>query len=262
MLNILRKGRVSYGKSSTMRLLQITDLHIGQEGEDTYGVDVRHNFQRILQRLRNVPADYLVVSGDLCYRDGEASIYSYVRQHLDQLDLPYFVLSGNHDDPALLSAAFGQKCDLQAGELYYCQELEGRPTLFLDTTPGWMSERQLAWIANKLQHSGGQDLMVHMHHPPVFGGVPFMDDNHPLHNRDAVQTIFHAYPGKIYVFCGHYHVDKVIQQGNITVHITPSLFFQIDQHQTSFRVDHTQVGFREINFDGSYLSTSVHYLPD
>ena len=58
-----------------MRILHLTDLHIGEEGEDTYGVDVRANFLDILSKIPLMQPDLLVVTGDLCFRDGQEKIY-------------------------------------------------------------------------------------------------------------------------------------------------------------------------------------------
>ena len=46
-----------------MRILHLTDLHIGEEGEDTYGVDVRANFLDILSKIPLMQPDLLVVTG-------------------------------------------------------------------------------------------------------------------------------------------------------------------------------------------------------
>ena len=89
-----------------MRIVQLTDLHVGLEGEDTYGVDVRQNFLQILEKVKAETPDLLVISGDLCYHQGDAQIYEWIKGHLDQIDIPYEVMSGNHDDPQLLAKAF------------------------------------------------------------------------------------------------------------------------------------------------------------
>ena len=70
-----------------MRIVQITDLHVGREGEETYGVDVRANFRKILQAARQWRPEYLVLSGDLCYRDGDVAIYHWIREQLDELGI-------------------------------------------------------------------------------------------------------------------------------------------------------------------------------
>ena len=44
---------------TTMRIVQITDLHVGQPGEDTQGVDVRANFLKIKAAIEELQPDHL-----------------------------------------------------------------------------------------------------------------------------------------------------------------------------------------------------------
>jgi Icc protein len=137
--------------------------------------------------------------------------------------------------------------------------MEQLPALFLDTTPGELSANQQAWLRNQLSASD-REALVFMHHPPLAAGVPYMDNNYPLQNRQAVQAIFFAHPHPITVFCGHYHVEKTIRQQNLTVYITPATYFQIDQFQADFAVDHQRPGFRIIDLAEDKIRHTVRYL--
>jgi len=242
-----------------MRIVQITDLHVGREGEDTYGVDVRSNFLKILEAVREKKPNYLVLSGDLCYRDGESEIYHWIKSQMDTLDIPYEILSGNHDDPVMLARAFKREELLKGKELYFVKTFEGRPVIFLDTTTGVVSQKQLQWLKSELQRLDGE-AMVFMHHPPLEAGVPFMDQRHGLQNKEEVQSVFFEHPHNINIFTGHYHVEKVIRKRNIVVHITPSCFFQIGQQSPNFEVDHYRIGLREISWNNGIMMNAVHYL--
>ena len=48
-----------------MHLIQITDLHIGFEDEETNGVDVRNNFLKTLGAISKEQVDALIITGDL-----------------------------------------------------------------------------------------------------------------------------------------------------------------------------------------------------
>lgn len=242
-----------------MRILQITDLHVGLEGEDTDGVDVRKNFVKILASIQSQQADHLVVSGDLCYRDGNRDIYHWLKEKLDSLTIPYDLISGNHDDPTMLAQTFAYNGRLKEGELYYTNRIEGEPVIFLDTTTGVVSEKQLQWLKAQLD-AHQQELIIFMHHPPVFAGVRFMDSKHHLRNMDEVQAILTSHPFNLTIFTGHYHVEKTIRYKNLEVNITPSCFFQIDQQSLEFKVDHYRVGFRKIELDDKMLRHSVCYV--
>lgn len=249
-----------YHKSEkTMRLIQITDLHLGLPGEDTFGVDVRDNFTKVLAAARALQPDYLLLTGDLCFRQGEVAIYEWVRDHLQAIAIPFAVIPGNHDDPVLLAQTFGLAEDLHQEELYFVRYFNGMPAFFLDTTTGYLSLGQQEWLRSQLQmHS--QAVLVFMHHPPLPGGVPYMDTYYPLHNRAQVQELLFAHPYSVTVFCWHYHVEKTVQQKLVTMHITPATFYQIDAFSADFKVDHQHPGWRVIDIADERITHQVLYL--
>jgi len=243
-----------------MKIVQITDLHIAEEGEDTHGVDVRQNFQDLMNTLRSLAPDLVVLTGDLCFDAGDENIYNWVRSHLDFLKIPYTAIGGNHDDPTLLAKAFHIDHLLKGKELFYARELAGQTVLFLETSYGVMSGSQLRWLEDQLARLD-RDTTIFMHHPPVNSGVPFMDNNHALRNMAEVQEVLFNFPHHLTIFCGHYHVEKTLCQRNLTVHITPSTYFQINWHLEGFKIDHYRIGCREIILrkDGA-VESSVIYL--
>lgn len=242
-----------------MRIAQITDLHVGKANEDTYGVPVRENFLKVLQTAAALEPDELMISGDLCYSVGDAEVYHWVKQHLDASQIPYRLISGNHDDATLLAKAFGIEDLLHGDELYYRGQYGTQPALFLDTTKYEVSQTQLDWLAQQLASYSG-DWIIFMHHPPLLAGVKYMDDNYPLKNHAAVLALLQAHSGNVQVFCGHYHAERVVVVGNVTVYITPSCFFQISPFAKAFTIDHYQVGFREIELRNGHLLSTVRYI--
>lgn len=244
-----------------MRIVQVTDLHIGQQGEDTFGVDVRANCINILRRARELSPDLLVISGDLCFRDPHPEIYRWVKNQIDATGLPYELLSGNHDDPQMLATIFERREDLCHGELFFKREYREAGLLFFDTTTGILSEQQQKWGSQMLRKASSEKpLTIFMHHPPVHAGVPYMDQRHAMKNSEAFLRLLQQSAGPLDVFAGHYHVDKTVRVGRVNVHITPSCFFQIDQHSAEFKVDHKRIGLREIVYQGAVIRHGVHYL--
>lgn len=242
-----------------MRIIQVTDLHVGLANEATFDVDVRANFLGICQKIRELSPDYLVVSGDLCFDKADREIYRWLKKHLDSLEITYDLLSGNHDDPGIMAEIFEREHLLQNGTLYYQRQLEGFPYLFLDTTTGIVGKEQLKWLQEALNLQTGP-VVIFMHHPPLLAGVPHMDRNYSLKNRDEVMEILLDYDKRIDVFCGHYHVDKTLSVEHLNVHITPSCFFQIDPYKEEFAVDHYRPALREIEVNENRLSHSLIYL--
>ncbi|MEM9820834.1 MAG: metallophosphoesterase [Bacteroidota bacterium] len=242
-----------------MKIVQITDLHIDEKGEYPFNIDVRKNFTNILQKVRDISPDHLVISGDLCYRTGDAAIYKWIKTRLDLQEFSYSVIAGNHDDSALMAKTFQIERLLNDDELYYAKKIKKTSCLFLDTAKGYHSDHQLKWIKRQLKNNK-EALVIFMHHPPIKSGVPFMDQKYPLQDMDAIQEIFFQYPHNLQVFCGHYHTEKTIQINNLMVQITPSCFFQIDQNEAEFKVDHHRVALRCIEKVNACFQTSVHYI--
>jgi len=90
-----------------MRILHISDLHIPGPGITPYGIDPAHRFIKALEAMHHLlPIDYIVLNGDLCYRDESREIYRWARERLKAFSVPVFAISGNHDDPALMHEFF------------------------------------------------------------------------------------------------------------------------------------------------------------
>ncbi len=87
-----------------------------------------------------------------------------------------------------------------------------------------------------------------------------MDEKYALQDIKTVQEIFFTYPKDISIFTGHYHVDKTIRINNLFIQITPSLFFQIDQGSTDFKVDHHFIALREIVIENNHFSSTLKYF--
>ena len=242
-----------------MRIIQITDLHIGQAGEDTYGVDVRANFLKILAEAKALNPDVLVLTGDFCFKEPQRAIYQWARTHLDALQIPYRVIAGNHDDAFLMAEEFALEKHLHRQELYYQEVWENWPVFFLDTSKAKISGTQFNWLQTQLSRIT-KDILIFMHHPPIHAGVPYMDQNHHFEHQASIQNLLGGLLCNAYIFTGHYHVEKAIQKQNISVYITPACFFQINQYQEGFAADHHRIGMRVIELRGDTLLSTVHYF--
>ncbi len=241
-----------------MRIIQITDLHIGGPSECPFEVDVRANFLRILDEVEIAHHDLLVISGDLCYQDGEVAVYQWIRAELEKRRLEYVVIPGNHDDDQMLIEAFGLPTE-RLYDFFFCLDESSAPVAFLNSGPGVVSAPQQASLEQYLKRQA-KPICLFMHHPPIPMGVPYMDDNHSMKETAALLEILTAHPYPITIFTGHYHVDKSVRWKNLDIHVTPSCFFQIDWRQVDFAVDHHRCAYRWIDWDGTTLLHGLHYI--
>lgn len=243
-----------------MKIIQITDLHIGMEDEETHDVDIKKNFDTILSEVLKVNPDLIIISGDLCLMQGRKDTYNWIADRLKKVPHPIYFLSGNHDDAPMMAEVFGLEKFLHGREIYGTVNTALGEILLLDTSPATMSGQQKEWLRKELQDSIAPRL-VFMHHPPVKAGLPFMDNNHAFKEMDELQQIFAEAPQPISVFCGHYHTECTIQANNLTVYISPSIYFQIDGNFQEFQIDHTRIAYRWIKWDtDGFHKTGVKYF--
>ena len=244
-----------------MKLFQISDLHIAAADEFPSEVDVRQNFEKIIGQIPKYNADAIVLTGDLCYREGNSKIYKWIRSCLSGLDLPVYAISGNHDNSGKLAEVFHpEKRVTTENKLYYFVKKGEEILFFLDSGDGQIGAKQFSWLKEKTDKYQPQRLIVFMHHPPVLAEVPHMDGKHSLKDLEAFQQFTAEYGKEVHVFCGHYHVSKQVVRDNMNIYICPASFFQIDQSAREFKVEHTLPGYRLITIKSDSLLTDPHYV--
>lgn len=245
------------------RIALITDLHISLEEKYPFEIDTLYNFHKVINSIDNKVYCHIIVAGDLCFRKVDSEVYKRVFLTLNGTGIPFSVVPGNHDNSEAMAKVFG--LNTRVNEIYYKKIICGKEFLFLDTSRGEMSERQWDWFEQEIMRFKNSDsnIFIVMHHPPMYGDSPHMDNAFGFKQIDVFKKIIREYSNKnkIYVFCGHYHIERYLSFENIHVFITPSLFVQIDPKSEKFNILTKRIAFREISFgqDG-YLNTSVFYI--
>jgi len=244
------------------RIVQLTDLHIGDEDEYPFGVNLRANLIHVMADVERMNPDLLVITGDFCLGDPKFENYLWIQQQLDRSGIPYEVIGGNHDDISQMTTGLiGEDLSTEEDEYYFSDLVHDYHILYLDSAKGRLSDVQLDWVRAEIINAKGHPLMVFIHHPPVTSGVPHMDRKYPLQNGHQLMEILRTHEGTVQVFSGHYHVDRCVVADNVVVHITPSLFMQLFPYTEGFSIDHYQVGYRVIDFTEKGVQHAVRYLP-
>jgi Icc protein len=190
-----------------MRLLQLSDPHLLADPRALYrGRNPLQRLQQALAWARRQPAlpDLLLISGDLC-QDESWGGYVRLRELLAGWPTPVALLPGNHDHPQLLRAALGRRARLAPADL----DLGGVRLLLLDShrsgrVAGWLGERQLAWLAARLQAPDDRPLLVALHHPPVPIGSAELDAI-ALNDAPHLLPLLQRQPQLRAVLFGHVH---------------------------------------------------------
>ena len=101
----------------TTFLVQLTDLHIREPGRLAYGrIDTAPYLERAVQSVLALrqPPDAVVVTGDLT-DFGRAAEYEHLARLLAPLNMPVYLMPGNHDDRDQLRRSFPSHAYLGTG---------------------------------------------------------------------------------------------------------------------------------------------------
>ncbi len=211
-------------KGGTMIVLQFADLHAVEHGARAYKVaDTNAMFQDAVNqvgRLRQRP-DCVVFTGDLA-SGGSPEAYAIIKEGLERLDVPVYVIPGNHDKREGLVEYLGEYCPADpalAPHLCYIVDNGPMRLVMLDTSipgghHGQMPEAAAAWLDKALGGTAKPTLLF-MHHLPFHSGMGYMDE--PFENLELLASIVRGHP-HVRLCCGHIHRGLVTQwQGRIAV---------------------------------------------
>ncbi|KVM77616.1 metallophosphatase [Burkholderia ubonensis] len=232
-----------------MLLAQISDLHIKRPGQLAYQrVDTAAALARCIARLNALEPrpDAVLVTGDLVDfgRDDE---YRHLRDLLAPLEIPYYLMVGNHDDRATLRRAFADRPEWQDGEfVQYALDVGAVRVLALDSqvpgaSAGDLCDARLAWLAAQLDAARDRPVIVALHHPPFASGIGHMDALRLAPAAAAkLDALLRGYPNVERVLCGHVHRTMFARFGGTIASAVPA-----PAHQVAFDLrDHAPSAFR------------------
>ena len=215
-----------------MIIVQISDPHIAPDGTSPgAGVDASANLARALAVvIAMTPRPQgIVVSGDLV-EHGTRDEYDRLRQLLDAVDVPVWLMTGNHDDRDALVDAF-PALDRHRGRwgLQYTADAGDLRLVFLDSlvegsSGGALDDARLAWLDERLRESA-RPTMVFVHHPPVATGLPHIDRS-ALENGDALAEVIGRHRHVVRVASGHIHRALAVAFAGTTLSVCPSTAHQ------------------------------------
>lgn len=213
-----------------MLIAQVTDMHIKADGQLAYGrVDSAEKLARCVAHLNRLTSrpDIVLMTGDLVDM-GRPDEYAVLRRLIDPLEMPIYVIPGNHDERRAFREAFADHGYLPSDGEFLHYTLEDYPIrlIGLDTTipgqPGGdMCAERLAWLDARLAEDRERPTVIFMHHPPFLTGLRNMDLQNCA-NGDALGALIERYPQVIRVLCGHVHRPIHLHWHGVTASIAPS----------------------------------------
>lgn len=211
-------------------IAQITDPHIKAQGKLAYKkVNTAFNLMACVKHLRGLtkPPDLILMTGDLT-DFGRPEEYELLRKLIAPLEMPVYVIPGNHDERGNLLKAFHDHAYLQANTefLHYVVDEYPLRLIGLDTTipgesHGEMCSVRLEWLDQQLRNKPDKPTLLFMHHPPIKTGIEHMDVQN-CKNGEALGTLIEKHPQVFQILCGHVHRPIHSQWHGVTVTIAPS----------------------------------------
>ncbi len=214
-----------------MIIAHITDFHVGRIIETSGSpVDLHDKMVNAIAHLRRLKPqpDLIMLTGDLSNHGNEAD-YIRVRQALQTLDAPVYIIPGNHDRRAILRRVFPDHSYWTDGKfLHYTIEKYPLRIIALDTLlegahEGMMDEERLEWLEARLSEDG-RKTAVFMHHPPFQTGL-YYPDRIMCRNGDAFGDVIARHPHIQAIICGHTHRDVVTFWRGVPAYVTASATF-------------------------------------
>lgn len=210
-------------------IVQLSDPHIGA---DWAASDPLTRFQCCIAAVRQstlIP-DTVIVTGDLADH-GRADEYQIVKEELASLELPFYVVPGNHDDRRTLRDCF----ELPGGNdapIDYARDIGRVRLLMLDSTipgedHGDLDSEQRDWLEATLDAAPERPTILVMHHPPIRPGVPAFDTIALVDGaRLELARILERNDQVLAVLSGHLHRAIAATIGTCAALTVPSTYVQ------------------------------------
>ena len=191
-------SRLGAWKRQPIHILQITDMHILDEASMAYS-------QSVVQAMNVETGDFALVTGDLA-TSGLRDELVRAKRVLDGLDMPYYVVPGNHDaqhagdrDEPVFREVFG----LESTNYHFA--VQGLRCIALDPGCGTdylnnaVRPDALAWLGAELAAMPREEPILLFTHYPYGPGVPYETTN-----AAEVLALF-ADRNLLGVVSGHFH---------------------------------------------------------
>jgi 3',5'-cyclic-AMP phosphodiesterase len=221
--------------SDRFLLAQVTDMHIKAGGKLSYRVvDTEGSLRRCIAQLMELPQlpDAVLLTGDLTDFGGSEE-YDNLARLLQPLTMPFFLMPGNHDDPATMRVKFPRHAYLGEGPGkvdYVVDDFPLRIVALDSTVPqqsaGELDDAQLRWLDETLAAAPAKPTLVALHHPPFWTGIGHMDKL-SLANPAALEAVIARHPQVERVLCGHLHRPMVKRFGGTIASTSPSPSHQV-----------------------------------
>ena len=198
--------------------IQLSDPQLGMFTENRDFVQDAANFEFAVAAVNRLKPAFVVVTGDLVHKPGDAAQIAEYRRIAGKIDsaIPVHHIAGNHDvenvpTPESLAAynrIFGADRFVFRHAGLVGIALNSSVIHSPDKAPAQLAEQE-QWLRaelTKARSAGARHIVIFQHHPWFLGsaGEPDQYFNIPMARRAPYLALFREF-GVRYLFCGHYH---------------------------------------------------------
>jgi len=250
-------------------IAQISDCHLFANSSLLhFGANVYQNLLLVLSDIKkNSSIDIIIFTGDLTQDHSDKSYQLFTKaMSYCQISIPVYFLSGNHDDPELLTKYLvGHSfCSSRVVENDYWQALlvESKSKV-IKGPAGQVDDIEFEQLHQRININKRQ--LLFMHHHPV--DVGYFIDKHGLNNRDEFWLNLDKYASIAGIACGHVHRGETMKSTStnrsIDVYTCPATSIQFDPLASTVKALKQGPGYRLFTlFENGELETSLHYPAD
>lgn len=204
-----------------MIVAQISDIHA--DGSDR----PLERLDRVLGWLKPLQPDAIIVSGDLVEFEHERS-YVEVRDRIEAVGAPFYVVPGNVDNHREMRVAFGRRFGWPDEGHLNCVARVGSNlrVIGLDVTVAGAHHGNavpvLEWLAAELNR-GGPPALIFQHQHPFLCGIGGKDRNICHGGEELARVIDEAHDPVVALTCGHVHRPMFTRFGGRPAMMCPSV---------------------------------------
>lgn len=234
--------------------------------------------ETVLQHLETLALDFLLLPGDLT-QDGERVNHTWLRDKLNSLPYPVYVVPGNHDVPSLYGndrmiafqdfpqyyQNFGYK---NPSQFDYTHEIAPQVQLVALNSNhfneegkqvGCLTEAQFLWLEETLSQIKNKLVLLMIHHN-VIEHLPqqsqhILGRRYMLDNASQLLSILKKY-GVKFIFTGHLHIQDIadyhgiyeVTTGSLITYPHPYRILELDDQYLTIQSHHIQNLPNENNF--------------
>lgn len=227
------------------------------------GVNTRETLEQVLQHVRDGDrkADLVLITGDLTH-DETSKGYERLRDMLEPLQIPVYIIPGNHDVPVLMQQTMpGEWVSTQTQIVLDSWQIIMLDSSKANSESGHLAEKQLQLLSNCLGQYPNLHTLVCLHHQPVAIGSAWLDTMQ-LENDTQFFDIINQHAQVKAIIWGHVHQDFSQQTGHLQLFASPSTCKQFMPLSKEFAIDKSkEAGYRWLKlFEDGRIETEVIWL--